>query len=155
MCDEKILTKIKTIISCANCQALSIANLCYEQPCHNGVYCKACISYCTQCSRTQGKPIESINQMLLHANFKCIYSNLGCTSICNWNTLPSHEQTCLWKHQEQISKPFFPTLDKKITAPNAMTKCNVMFSMEFVHLYQQLTRPEEIHEDIINSYVPQ
>jgi hypothetical protein len=26
-----------------------------------------------------------------------------------------------------------------------------VFSMEFIHLYQQLTRPEEVHDNIISS----
>lgn len=91
--DDFTKGQIRTICRCRQCSLESIENSYYREVCHNGTFCKKCISSCQICPSQKG-PIPYLQQLLKNVKVKCINCEWGCTSILPFDLLASHEAGC-------------------------------------------------------------
>jgi hypothetical protein len=92
--DHATITKLNDLISCFNCQKHSLSNTYYDQPCHKGVYCQECISFCSKCCQVKGQPIQGMDLLLKSVSIKCINSPNGCNQLLAIGDIPNHEKLC-------------------------------------------------------------
>jgi hypothetical protein len=92
--DQATIAKLTDLISCFNCQKCSLSNTYYDQPCHKGVYCQECISFCSKCCQVKGQPIQGRDQLLQSLSIKCVNSPNGCNLALAIGDIANHEKLC-------------------------------------------------------------
>ena len=102
--EQAIISQIKNIISCNNCQKQQLNNAYYDKPCHKGTYCQSCIAFCANCSRIQGTDIPLLAELIAKVGVKCENSAQGRKAILTVADLGKHESTCSYKPDAQMVK---------------------------------------------------
>ena len=99
--NQETIAKLNDLIMCFNCQKRSLSNNCYDQPCHKGVYCQECISFCSKCCHTQGQRIQGVTQLLKSISIKCVNSVHGCTQVLAIGDIANHEKLCTFYQNDR------------------------------------------------------